>query len=430
MKKVSFALALVALAASTSAFAGGDDSGFTTIPCTLPGSTMPGGSGVVHVVGAGKPYATILAAVDAADAYDEIVVHPGVYKEQVEVTDPAKTGLRIRGTDRNTVILDGESTREFGILVDAVDYVVVENMTGHNYVHTAFYWRFLIGYWGRYLTGYNNGLYGLYAYDARCGQFDHSYASGNADSGFYIGECYPCDAVIHNIVAEGNALGYSGTNAGGDLVIRDSIWRDNGLGLVPNTLDSEERPPQRAVVIKNNLVIDNNNIDAPGSGIAGAYWGGGIVLAGGQDNEVYGNVVTDHALGGIVISPLPDQNVWIPGGNTVRSNIVSHDPAEYPNAVDLVQAAASGANNCWSDNVTDTGAEPVTAPPLVLQTVWSCDLTTTPPGGDPRLELSLIEGQAGLNGRVHSPWQTWPAPELTFDQGPAGALTSWIPAVF
>ena len=161
-------------------------------------------------------------------------------------------------------MLNGENVRGIGINVDGADGVVIENMTAHNYVRHGFYWTEVHGYWGRYLTGYNMGLYGLYAFDARCGQIDNSYTSGNADSGFYIGECFPCSAVITDSVAEENALGYSGTNAGGDLVLKDTIWRNNAMGIVPNSLDGEERPPQRGIIIHGNTIVNNNNHLAPG----------------------------------------------------------------------------------------------------------------------------------------------------------------------
>ena len=57
-------------------------------------------------------------------------------------------------------------------------------------------------------------------------------------------------------------MGYSGTNAGGDLAIVNSEWRDNMAGIVPNTLDSEANPPQRDVLIAGNYVHDNNSTTA------------------------------------------------------------------------------------------------------------------------------------------------------------------------
>ena len=51
--------------------------------------------------------------------------------------------------------------------------------------------------------------------------------------------------MITDVLAEHNALGFSGTNAGGNLAIVNSEWRENLAGIVPNTLDSEPFAPQR-----------------------------------------------------------------------------------------------------------------------------------------------------------------------------------------
>ena len=119
----------------------------------------------------------------------------------------------LRGLDRNRTILDGEFERDNGVIVVGADGVAVENMTARNFTENGFFWTGVLGYRGSYLTAYRNGDYGVYAFDSQWGQFDHSYASGSPDSGFYIGQCNPCHAVITDVVAEYNQLGYSGTNA-------------------------------------------------------------------------------------------------------------------------------------------------------------------------------------------------------------------------
>lgn len=424
LKRIAI-IAVAIAAVAPQAFAGEDGEGFKTDSCALPaGAALPGSGATINVP---TDHATIQEAVDAASPYDEIVVAPGTYHESVHVP-ASKPFLRIRGADRAGVILDGQNELGIGINVDGADGVLLENMTAHNYVQHGFYWTEAHGYWARYLTAYSNGLYGIFAYDARCGQFDHSYGSGNADSAFYIGECFPCSAVITDIVAEENALGYSGTNAGGDLVIKDSIWRNNAMGIVPNSLDSEERPPQRGVTIHNNLIVDNNNISAPGVGLAGAYFGVGIAIAGGTNNVIYGNTVTDHALAGIVLSPLPDENLWLAAGNVAWGNTVTHDAEEHPRSFDIAQGATSGPGNCWADNTFGNSE------PAMIEEIYSCDFPTTLPGGSPLVELGLIEGAAELNGRDAQPWQTWPAPTApeAFENMPAslaGPLTEWLPAL-
>jgi len=422
MKKLfplAAALAVLGLLSVPSAKAEHDVPGFETTPCTYPADKPLPGSGAVRTVP--TQYPTIQAAVDAANEGDTILIERGTYHQSVVVNTP---GLRIRGVDRNATILDGQTTREVGIEVKS-DRVVVENMTVHSYKEHGVRWFEQTGYWGRYITAYNNGLYGMFAFGSRCGQMDHSYTSGNADSGFYIGECFPCDGRIENVIAVQNAIGYSGTNAGGNLVIKDSEWRQNALGLVPNSLDGEERPPQRGATFQNNLVVDNNQIDAPGVGIAGQFYGGGFVVAGATANVITGNTVTDHAIAGIALGPLPDQNVWLAHGNVVWGNTVTHDAAKHPDSFDLIQGASSGMNNCWADNTFGTSAPPM------IQDVWSCALATTPPGGDPRMERLLAEGAAGLNGRAPKPWQTWPAPgpQPTQTADLDGAVDAWLPSL-
>ncbi len=73
-------------------------------------------------------FTTIQAAVNAtaANEYDWILVEPGVYDEEVKVT-AAHAGIHIRGMNRNTVILDGQSkpapNGSNGILVEKANNV-------------------------------------------------------------------------------------------------------------------------------------------------------------------------------------------------------------------------------------------------------------------------------------------------------------------
>ncbi len=63
-------------------------------------------------------------------------------------------------------------------------------------------------------------------------------------------------------------LGFSGTNSR-YLLIEDSNWFNNGVGLVPNTLDSEPFEPSADSVIRNNDIYWNNfNYFLPNSRVA------------------------------------------------------------------------------------------------------------------------------------------------------------------
>ena len=218
------------------------------------------------------------------------------------------------------------------------------------------------GYRASYVTAYNNKDYGIYAFDSVDGLFEHSYASGSPDSGFYIGQCHPCDAVIDQVVAENNALGYSGTNAGGNLQIVRSVWRRNWAGIVPNTLDSELLPPFRQVDIVGNLVEANHNRDAPGVPLEWSTFGNGILLAGGNDSRVERNRVVDHTHHGILVTPNLDEHLWTSSGNRVVGNVV-----EGSGRADLALAAPAGDGNCFQGNQARTSI------PVGLQAFQRCE---------------------------------------------------------
>lgn len=229
-----------------------------------------------------EDYETIQAAVNDAEPRDLVLVGPGVYNERVEVNDTPR--LTIRGIDRNEVVLDGEYGGYTGITITSDD-VVVENLTVRHWEYGV-YWVGVEGYRGSHITAYNNTEYGIYAFNARYGRFEHCYSSGCDDAGFYIGQSQPADAVITDCIAEYNAMGYSGTNAGGNLVISDSVWRNNMSGIVPNTLDSQDQAPQGNVAggirVENNEIYDNNNLNAPAYSLAYPPFGNGITVAGGD----------------------------------------------------------------------------------------------------------------------------------------------------
>jgi hypothetical protein len=302
--------------------------------------------------------ATVQAAVDEAGAGDLVLIGPGRYQEAIEVTTP---GLVIRGTNRNEVVIDAQFQAENVIDVYA-DGVAIENLTVMGGLANGVYWSGVRGYRASYVTAIDNGDYGIYAFDSSDGLFEHSYASGSPDSGFYIGQCDPCQAVIDRVVAEWNGLGYSGTNASGELYLLNSVWRYNAAGIVPNTLDSELLAPFHDVTIVGNLVHDNNNREAPAKDAPWSALGNGILLAGGNSSLVLRNQVFNQEVNGIAITPNLDRNFWTSSGNRIEGNVVTGS-----GRADLALAGPSGPNNCF------TGNEVGTTLPVGLEELATCD---------------------------------------------------------
>jgi plastocyanin len=327
-----------------------------------------------------QDYPTIQNAVDAASPGDLVLVDKGVYVETVFVTTPSVT---IRGVDRNEVVLDGQFTFGNGIMVGA-DAVAIENMTARNYTLNGFYWTGVKGFRGSYLTAHNNGDYGVYAFDATDGLFEHSYASGSPDSAFYVGQCFPCRVVLDHVTGELSGLGYSGTNSGGDMYILNSTFSRNKTGIATTTFDIELKPPGRQTVIMGNVVTDNRADSLATSFYATERLGGqGIALAGVVDNRVERNYIRGSSGHGIVLLPLNDRNYWPATGNVVRDNVVLAS-----GRADIAAGGFGTIGNCFEGNTFGTSL------PWGLQALNGCSGWRIPLASDLSAYMGFLAGIA------------------------------------
>jgi plastocyanin len=389
------------------------DVAYTADPQTTPQPAVAEASGTTRRVP--DDHDSIQAAVDAAAPGDLVLIGPGVYREEVKVDTPS---LVLRGSDRNAVIIDGEFTRPNAVSITA-DGVAVENLTVRNARLNGLFWTGATGYRASSVTAINNEVYGIYAFDSVDGLFEDSLASGSADAGFYIGQCDPCNAVIRGVVAERNGLGYSGTNASGNLHLVQSTWRYNVAGVVPNTLDTELLPPTEDVDVVGNLVYGNGRHDVPALEIEWPSYGAGVIAAGTNDVRIERNRIASNALHGVLVTPNLSDHLWIASGNEVRDNVISGSGRG-----DLVLSGPAGEGNCFTGN--DAGR----TVPVGLQALQSCDGVRLPW----RWDLSTVSNNLGYvaeAARGSAPHnlprdQPPPPPQR---QLPGGADAPVVPAV-
>lgn len=370
-----------------------------------------------------EQYPTISAAVKAAHEGDTVLVAAGVYTETVAI-DTA--GLTLRGAARNGVIIDGEVRRGNGIVVSA-PRVTVQNLTvrnatqngvlvtgmrddagapvgGHDGYHPLEPGDFplLDGFRIDHVTASNNGLYGIYAFNASHGVITDSYASGGADSGIYVGQCDQCDTVVSGNVAERNAVGFEIANAGGDLFVTGNRFAGNRVGATIASDYQEAYVPQTAATLVGNVIAANAQPDTPEQAEGG--YGIGIGIAGGTENVIGANRVEGNASAGMIITSAEDIG---PTGNRITGNTFAR------NGVDVAYtptARAVGGGNCWTDNVIDSTV------PTDLQTVSPCaapadvaagTFASAPgPAGIPFSEVAPPPAQPDL-GPVDKPLEPW-----------------------
>ncbi len=410
-------------------------------------------------------YHTIQAAVDAAKPGDWILVGPGDYHESDDLQHPPTTqqlklgevggvlittsDLHLRGMNRNTVVVDGtkpgspecsanpadqrqgapaadgKPMGRNGIDVFRANDVWVENLTVCNFLAgqggqgNGIWWDGgqgtakigLHGYWGSYLTATStyygpvseDATYGIFANDAAGpATWDQVYASNFNDSGMYVGACQQvCGITIDHAWMEYNALGYSGTNSGGALVVESSQFDHNEDGFDTNTqILGDPPPPQNGAcpdngispithahscwVFMHNYVHDNNNPnvpEAPGYAAAGPV-GTGMTVSGGRNDTVMDNTFSNNGAWGVLFVPFPDSDHPYPGvtcsgsggtqingfgcvydteGDALVHNTFSHN-GYFGNPTNgdygQIVLTAGKPQNCFAGNVAPDGSTP------------------------------------------------------------------------
>lgn len=348
-----------------------------------PQGRRPAGEHVTIRVPSDAP--TISAAVSLARPGDLVLVAPGIYHESVKI---GTAQITLRGESRDKVVIDGRLQQPNGIVVVApgvaVENLTVENNTQNGVLVTGsaaaaagspgrtggydtgdepvtFLRSFLVSH----VTATRNGLYGIYAFSAQDGVIEHSYTSGSADSGIYVGQCKPCRIVVRDNIAELNAVGYEGTNASGDMYVVGNRFAGNRVGLTTDSDHQEKLLPQQGAVVAGNLIAANQQPATPEQADGG--WGIGVGIDGGSDNRFLRNRIAGNVNAGLLITATVD----IPPD---RNQIVDNTFAA--NGVDVgwtFPTATQGRGNCLHGN------ELRTTVPAQLATIASCPVPDQSP---------------------------------------------------
>jgi hypothetical protein len=363
--------------------------------------------------------------------------------------------LHVRGMNRTSVVIDGTKAgapqacdadpqwQDFGatgaagvpygrngIVVWRANGVSVQNLTACNFLAGSgdsgneIWWNGgaesgqvgLHGYSGSYLTATSTFFgpdgtvsdaettaaeYGIFSSNASGGSWNQLYANNFNDSGMYVGACQQiCDVTISNAWMEDSALGYSGTNSGGAVVITHSQFDNNKDGVDTNTqIDGDAPAPQNGAcpgnkvspiththscwVFVDNYVHNNNNPNVPAAGSASyGPTGTGMTVSGGRNDTVMDNRFVNNGAWGVLFVPYPDMNAPVlgqtcsgtggveisgfgcvldPEGDSLVHNTFSNDGFfANPSNVDFGELTLNGnqIQNCFRGNVDPQGSVP------------------------------------------------------------------------
>jgi hypothetical protein len=218
---------------------------------------------------------------------------------------------------------------------------------------------------------------------------------GNGDSAVYPGGApdtgqmrdqtyYPGERLnqeIRNCDLHHNNLGYSGTMGNATHVVNNNFY-DNTTGIATDSFFAGGHPgyPQDSAVFEKNRIFSNNfNVYAPNSDVTSAVpvpIGVGILIAGGDYDQVSGNYIYDNWRRGTMLIAVPDAISCAPNPdegappctpqgaattsqyNQYHDNVMGRTPSgqRMPNGVDFWwDEFPSNRGNCWFKNIGSDG---------------------------------------------------------------------------
>ncbi len=341
----------------------------------------------------GCKYPTVTKAVKKVKKKNSTIkVKPGTYKEGVILKGSRYDGLTITGTksDPTKTVFEGKNAKSpEGLAQNAIEgidvkNVTVKNLTAQNYATNGIFFRDSDAGDGdktldcrNYLvkntyTAFNRA-YNVFAFGCVGGRMTENESTGTGDSAYYVGatppQKDPVEMELDHNIAYLNNQAFSGTNSR-YIDIHHNDFFNNGIGLTPNTLDSEPyEPSDGGVIRKNNIFWNNLNYYLPntpvetisnGLGQIGDVTinfptGIGIVMFGVENWTVKNNNIFGHFKWGVGGFSDPVGNEGgdaLSAGNRYLNNQMGRNGTDT-NAVDFF-VDGSGEGNCFSGNVSST----------------------------------------------------------------------------
>ncbi|MBI1816198.1 MAG: right-handed parallel beta-helix repeat-containing protein [Deltaproteobacteria bacterium] len=362
-------------------------------------------------------------AVNAAGDNTDILIMPGIYREEPSRAAPSssegdlengaysyeyhvahpndanliailgKKNITLEGTGGrpDDVLIDAGFVKDVGIRCDRCEGFVARNFWQRNANEHGVYTVDSDGYLYDHVLGSFNREYQLFGFASDNGLMTDCEASGGGDSGFYIGGAPVTPGrfsqTIRNSRMFHNVLGFSGTQGSSVLITGCDVY-DNAIGISFNSQNDHPNFPQGHSVVEHNDIHDNNfdiyaaTSDVPPIGEAYDFFrnpvGTGLWIIGGEDNIVRNNRVYNNSRFGMILAgnalemPLPAEvhrNQFVNNlmGTAAGAGAGPNATAFPPDSTGYKPGGSdffwdrTGDDNCWGPN-SQMKTDPVSLP--------------------------------------------------------------------
>jgi hypothetical protein len=309
----------------------------------------------------------------------------GVKAEDVVVDLAERPGAtKLRGP--------ADPLKDVGIRADRADGFVLRKMTFAHANEHGIYVHETDGYLLATVKLFYSKEYGTLTFTSDHGVTKDCEAMGHGDAGVYPGAAPETmeqttegrrrsNQLITRCDVHHNTLGYSGTMGNATRVVNNNFY-DNTTGITTDSFFAGGHPgyPQDGAIFENNNIYSNNfNSYESGSDVEPRVpvpVGVGIMIAGGNGNEIRGNRIWDNWRRGTMLFHVPDALSGSSATNSVSHRNRQHDNVmgralngdRMPNGVDFWwDDAPNQQNNCWFDNGQVTTSPPAPVLPSNCQ---------------------------------------------------------------
>ncbi|MBK9008403.1 MAG: right-handed parallel beta-helix repeat-containing protein [Anaerolineae bacterium] len=322
------------------------------------------------------PKETIQQAVDRSGPGDTIEVPYGIYHESVVLDWSDVKLVGIPNDQGEWPVIDGEGTRSDGVIASGNNFEMY-NFAVKNYTSNGVLVEGATGVYLHDLYIENTGVYGVYPVRCTDVLIERIEATLMNDAAVYAGKSE--NVVIRDTLTYGNVIGVELENTVNGEVY-NNVARDNTVGIFIDLLPQLPSKVSLYTKVYDNVVENNNgeNFGKPGTAVALAPSGTGILILAADEVEVYNNTIRGNKSGGLAVFNLTigfDVNEIDVGPNP--EHVYAHDNIYENNGYDadpfVKKILGRGFDIIWDSNGADNYFDEEASssfPPILPKTSW------------------------------------------------------------